>query len=160
MNAMRETLDHASVAADIAAATAFMQAHPAIDGAKLACVGLSFGGRFALAAGVAEESPFSLIVTVHAGGLAIDAPDSPHWRAAKLRGNLYVAAAEDDKQFPPDQRERLDAALRAADASYEIEVFAGSKHGFATPESAAHDPQQADAMWREVELRLRNVLAA
>ena len=48
----------------------------------------------------------------HGGRLATDAPDSPHLLAPKIKAKVYVAGADEDAGFPPEQ---ADAPARRAD---------------------------------------------
>jgi hypothetical protein len=43
-----------------------------------------------------------------------DDPQSPHLAADRIAATVYVAGAEDDDHFTPEQAELLDAALTGA----------------------------------------------
>ena len=60
---------------------------------------------------------------------------------------MYVAAAEDDRSFPPEQAERLEAALTAGGVDHVIETYP-ALHGFAVPDSPVFDADAAARHWR------------
>jgi carboxymethylenebutenolidase len=159
MNRMRGSLTHARIDLEMIALLDTMREDPAIIGDALACVGLSFGGRFALAAAANPLVPIKLAASIHGGGLAIESSDSPHRRAPAMQGRIYVAAAESDSQMPVEQLNQLDNALSRAGREYEIQTFPGTKHGFGTPESASFDPEATELLWAALKEQLDRVFA-
>jgi len=51
------------------------------------------------------------VASFHGGGLATDAPDSPHLLAPKMKAQFLIAVAENDDQRNPQEKEKLGAAL-------------------------------------------------
>jgi carboxymethylenebutenolidase len=160
MNRMRASLTHEWIDPKIVALLERMGCEPWIRSDALACVGLSFGGRFALAAAANSRISLKLAASIHGGGLATAAFDSPHLRAATMSGQIYVAAAEYDSQMPPEELQRLSYALSQAGRSFEIETFLGTRHGFSTPESAAFNAEATAQLWEAVHARLDRTLLA
>lgn len=87
------------------------------------------------------------------GSLATEAPDSPHLAAGSIAAELYFGHADQDENLPPEQIERLNAALDAAGVRYRAEVYAGAHHGYTQADLAAFGRYSADATerhWREL----------
>lgn len=113
-------------------------------------LGYCLGGGMALrAAGYFPERVVAA-ASVHGGGLATDAPDSPHRLASQMWGRLYLGVAGTDPHFPPIQQARLESALTAADICYQLEVFASARHGFAIPDMPVYDLVNAELCWAQL----------
>ena len=64
---------------------------------------------------------------------------------------MYVAAAENDKSFTPEQAETLDKALTAAGVEHTIEFYPAA-HGFAVSDhEGIYDPAAAERHWKAME---------
>ena len=59
----------------------------------------------------------------HGGGLVTDDATSPHLLADQMKATVYVAGAENDASFTPEQAETLDKALTAANVTHTIEIY-------------------------------------
>ena len=134
------------VMGDTRALLAHFDADPAVDTKTVCAVGYCMGGGYALRAAGTFADRVVAAASYHGGGLATDAPDSPHVVAARAKGRLYIGYAENDQSFPDAQREKLEAALTAARVSYTIECY-HARHGFAVPDHAVYDPAAAARHW-------------
>ena len=83
----------------------------------------------------------------HGGGLATDAEDSPHLLAPNMKAGFLIAIAENDDERNPEEKVRLREAFDAADVEAEIEVYAGTLHGWCPPDSAVYNEAQAERAW-------------
>ncbi|MGV3526456.1 MAG: dienelactone hydrolase family protein [Candidatus Sericytochromatia bacterium] len=108
-------------------------------------VGYCLGGGMALRAAAYFGQQIEAAASVHGGGLATDDPESPHRLAPHMAARLYLGIAGIDPHFPPLQQARLEAALKAAGRSYQLEVFARAEHGFAVPDMPTYNPDAATA---------------
>lgn len=117
---------------------------------RFGTVGYCMGGRMAFIS--AERIPERVVAAacIHPGGLVTDQPDSPHRGVGDIRGAVYVAAADEDRSFTPEQRETLGAALEAAGVTHEVEFFEGARHGFAVPDHSVYDESAAERQWEQV----------
>ena len=61
----------------------------------------------------------------HGGGLVTDDATSPHLLADQMKATVYVAGAENDASFTPEQAETLDKALTAANVRAHNRVLSG-----------------------------------
>jgi carboxymethylenebutenolidase len=71
---------------------------------------------------------------------------------------VYVAAAENDGSFPPEQAERLEAALVAAGVDHQLETYP-ALHGFAVSDNPTYDADAAERHWKALEDLFRSALA-
>ena len=83
----------------------------------------------------------------HGGGLASDAPDSPHLLAPKIKARVYVAGAIEDQSFPDAMKARLDAALTKAGVDHTIETYQ-AKHGWVFRDTPVYDAAAAERHWQ------------
>lgn len=109
--------------------------------------GYCFGGGRALTALATYPDRVVAAASFHGGNLASDAPNSPHRKAASIKGRLYVGSAGVDGSFPPEQSARLEAALRAAEVDYIMENYIGMEHGWTVPDSRVFNEAGAERHW-------------
>jgi len=117
---------------------------------KIGTVGYCMGGSRAMNAAAAYPDRIAAAASFHGGGLASDAPDSPHRQAASIKGRVYVGVAGVDKSFPPEQSARLAEALRNAEVDHLIENYVGKLHGWCVPDHGVYDAEGADRHWRRL----------
>jgi carboxymethylenebutenolidase len=76
--------------------------------------------------------------------------DSPHLLAPKIKAELYVAGADNDKSYPPEMAERLEKALTDAGVTHRDEIYEGASHGWMKPDFPIYDEAAAERGWREM----------
>lgn len=123
---------------DTEAFLAALSEQPAVAGDKVGTTGYCMGGGLALTAAGRFPDRVVAAASFHGGNLATDAPDSPHLAVATATARVYVAAAENDRSFPPEQEERLAAALREAGVEHTIETYPAA-HGFVLSDTPVYD---------------------
>jgi carboxymethylenebutenolidase len=112
--------------------------------------GYCMGGARALNVAAAWPDRIAAAASFHGGNLASDAEDSPHRRAAEMRGRIYVGTAGVDGSFPPEQAGKLAEALRAAEVDHVIENYAVTKHGWCVPDHSVFDAVGAERHWKRL----------
>jgi len=83
----------------------------------------------------------------HGGGLATDAPDSPHLLVPQIKAGFLIAIAENDDEKEPDAKVLLREAFDKAGVNAEIEVYEGALHGWCPPDSRVYNQAQAERAW-------------
>jgi carboxymethylenebutenolidase len=151
-----KTIDGAKTMSDTAAVLEYLSG--ANTTGKVGAVGYCMGGGYALRAAGTFPDRVAAAASFHGGALAIDAPDSPHRLAPKMRGKIYVGVASQDHSFDDAQRERLRAALADAGTDFEIEVYEGAKHGFAVTGHPVYDASAAERHWQALLTLFRETL--
>ena len=102
------------------------------DGA-VGCTGYCMSGPFAFAAAAQMADRIKASASFHGVRLYTDQDDSPHLDADKILGEMYIGCAETDDWAPPEMIEQLDAHMKTSGASYRIEWYPGTHHGFVFP---------------------------
>jgi carboxymethylenebutenolidase len=110
---------------------------------QIGITGYCMGGRMAITAAGTFGERVACAAAFHPGGLATDKPDSPHLRAANMRGELYIAGAMEDAGFDDAQKERLARALTDAGVTFTMETYP-AKHGWVPADTPVHDPEMAE----------------
>ena len=127
---------------------AFLAGRPEVSGSRVGTFGYCMGGRSALVVAARFPDRVAAAASFHGGNLAAeDDPESPAALADRLRAAVYVAAAQDDRAFPPEQYARLEAALAAAGVEYTMETYPAA-HGFAVPDNGTFDAAAHERHWQ------------
>ena len=135
---------------DTSAVLDWLANQPQVLGDKVGCTGYCMGAALALRA--AGHFPDRIVAAAgfHGGRLATDAPDSPHLLAPRIKAKVYIAGADQDAGFSPEQADRLRAALTAAGVANTVEIYEGALHGYAPPDMPVYNEAAAERHWREV----------
>ncbi len=113
-------------------------------------VGYCMGGPRALNAASGYPDRIAAAASFHGGNLASDAEDSPHRKADRIKGRVYVGVAGVDRSFPPEQSARLAQALREAEVDHIIENYVGKEHGWCVPDHGVYDAEGAERHWKRL----------
>ncbi|WP_054814871.1 dienelactone hydrolase family protein [Nocardia arizonensis] len=116
----------------------------------LGVVGYCMGARLALRIAGEFGPAIAAAACFHGGGLADDAPDSPHHAADRMSAELYIAHADNDRSMPRAQIATLDKTLDEAGARYTSVVYAGAAHGFTMRDIPVFDAEAYERHLREL----------
>jgi carboxymethylenebutenolidase len=109
--------------------------------------GYCMGGPMAFRTAAAVPARVGAVASFHGGGLVTDQPNSPHLQAAKTKAQFLVCIAENDDQRAPTHKTVLKETFEQAALPAEIEVYAGSAHGWCPPDSRVYNEGQAEKAW-------------
>lgn len=125
----------------------FLAGRPEVSGIGAGTTGYCMGGRISLIVAGHYPDQVAAAASFHGGRLAAtDDPDSPYLLADRIRARVYVAAAENDEHFPPEQHERLHQALTVAGVTHTIDTYPAA-HGFAVPDNPTYDAAADERHW-------------
>ena len=124
---------------------------------KAGAVGFCMGGGMAIAAAAAFPGRFAAVASFHGGNLATEAPTSPHLGAPQLKAEVYIAAAEDDRSYPPEMAAKFEAALTEAGVRLRTEIYPAA-HGWMMPDFPVYDPHAAERGWSELKAMFARLL--
>lgn len=110
------------------------------------CMGARVGWRIA----AAHPDRVRALAGFHGGGLATDAPDSPHRSADRLAAEVYLGHADQDKNMTPEQIATLDQALEDAGVTHRSEVYSGALHGYTMSDTAVFDEAACERHFAEL----------
>jgi carboxymethylenebutenolidase len=114
---------------------------------KMGTQGYCMGGPMAFRTSAAMPDRVGAVATFHGGGLVNDTPNSPHLEAAKSKAQFLVAIAANDDARSPKDKDALKETFAKAGLPAEIEVYAGSAHGWCPPDSQVYNEQLAEKAW-------------
>ena len=146
---MAQSVTKAMAASDTGAFLDFLSERPEVAGPRFGCTGYCMGGGLSLAAAASHPDRIAAAASFHGGRLATDAPDSPHRMVGSVKGRVYVAAAENDASFPPEQAQLLEDALTAAGVDHTLETYP-ALHGFAVSDNPTFDADAAERQWKSL----------
>ncbi|HLZ61004.1 MAG TPA: dienelactone hydrolase family protein [Ktedonosporobacter sp.] len=147
--------DEERVSGDIAGAVQILRhhaaPHPAGDRGKLAVVGFSLGGAYALDLSVKEAEEIAAVVTFYASYSGLDYSGS---KAAYL-----CHFAEDDPFEPAESVAEMEQELQAAGRSATFYTYPGTKHWFFEENRSEYDAEAARVAWERTISFLHQQLA-
>ena len=145
---------------DARAFVGFLDTQDAVAGdRKMGTTGYCMGGSMTMRTAAALPDRIGAGASFHGGRLVTDAPDSPHLLVDKMRAHYLFAIAENDDQKDPKAKTTLREAFAAAELAAEIEVYAGTLHGWCPPDSAVYNEAQAERAWRRLLALFETTLA-
>ncbi len=125
----------------------YLHARSDVKAGKIGTTGYCLGGRMSLIAATAFPDEIAATASFHGGGMATDAPDSPHLGVPKIKSKVYIAAATDDQSFPEEQKVRLEKALTDAHVDHKLETYP-AKHGWVFRDTPAYDAAANERHWQ------------
>jgi carboxymethylenebutenolidase len=154
------TLSPATALTDATAFVGFLDNQPSVDKKrKMGTTGYCMGGPFVFRTAAAFPDRVGAGATFHGGGLAADKPESPHLLISKMKAHFLIAIAENDDQREPEVKNILRDSFAKAKLPAEIEVYAGTKHGWCPPDSAVYNADQAERAWGRMSVLFKAALA-
>lgn len=116
---------------DAVAYIGFLDKQKEVDTAKkIGTQGYCMGGPLVFKTAATVNNRVGAGATFHGGGLVTDKPDSPHLLIPKMKTHMLIAIASNDDAKQPDAKDKLKAAFASAKIPAEVEVYAGSQHGW------------------------------
>jgi len=157
--ALHDTLTAATALTDARVFVPWLDGQPGVDRKrKLGTTGYCMGGPFTLRTAAAFPGRVGAGASFHGGGLVTDKPDSPHLLIPKIKAHYLVAIAENDDQRDPKAKDVLREAFARAKLPAEIEVYAGTLHGWCPPDSQVYNPDQAERAWSRMLVLFKGAL--
>lgn len=150
---IRAAMNHLTIADvddDTAAMLAWLDAQEKVRPGKVGCVGHCMSGRYVTTVAARFPHRIAAAASLYGVGIVTDQPDSPHLLLDKVRGELYYAFAETDHSVPANVIPDLEAALKKAGTRYQLEIFAGTQHGFCFAERSFYAPIAAEQTWSRI----------
>ncbi|HLK69726.1 MAG TPA: dienelactone hydrolase family protein [Bryobacteraceae bacterium] len=139
---------------DAAAYVAFLDAQKEVDKSKkIGTQGYCMGGPLIVKTAAALPERIGAAASFHGGGLVTANPDSPHLLAPKIKARMYFGVAASDDSRSPTDKDKLKEALAAAKVPAEIEVYAGTIHGWCVRDmpmqngAPIYNKAEADRAW-------------
>jgi carboxymethylenebutenolidase len=143
-----QSLTVATAATDAGAFVPWLDKQPSVNKKrKMGTTGYCMGGPYTFRMAAQFPDRVGAIATFHGAALATDKPDSPHLLIPKMKASALIAIAASDDKSDPKAKDTLNAAFAAAGLPHEVEVYAGTKHGWCPPDTAVYDHDAAEKAW-------------
>jgi carboxymethylenebutenolidase len=157
---LRATLSPASAKTDADAFIPWLDTQASVDtGRKVGTTGYCMGGPLVFQTAAAQAGRVGAAATFHGGGLVTDDADSPHLLIPAMKADFLVAIAENDDQKQPEAKGVLRESFKKAGLPAEIEVYAGTLHGWCPPDAAVYNAAQAERAWERLLVLFKKALA-
>ena len=158
--ALRGSLNADTAPVDAKAFLGFLDKQKATDTRRKAgTMGYCMGGPLVMRTAAALPDRIGAGASYHGGGLATDKPDSPHLLIPSMKASFLIAVAANDDEKDPAAKDTLRAAFDKAKLPAEIEVYAGTKHGWCPTDSPVYDHDQAEKAWERMMALFAKALA-
>jgi carboxymethylenebutenolidase len=132
---------------DAGAYLSWLAACPRAADGPVGITGYCMGAGLALRTAGTYPERVAAAAGFHGANLATDAPDSPHLLAHRITAELYFGHADQDASLPPEQIQRLDQTLAAANVRYQAEVYVGARHGYTQADTAVYNTDASERHW-------------
>lgn len=153
--------DNRLIVSDTAGMLDFLQGEPDVKGPPYGCVGYCMSGQYVFSVAGAYPEQFGAMASFYGAGLLTRREDSPHLMAKNITsGELYFAFAEIDHYVKDSTIKRLPELLGPLGVKYRIEVYPGTRHGFAFPLRHCHDKAAAERHYERLFALYRRALPA
>jgi carboxymethylenebutenolidase len=157
---LMHTLTPETAATDAKAFVSYLDSQPSVDKKrKMATTGYCMGGPFVFRTAAAFPDRIGAAATFHGGGLVTDKPDSPHLLIPQMKAHFLIAIAANDDEKQPQAKDVLRDAFAKAHLPAEVEVYAGTMHGWCPPDSQVYNHDQAEKAWSRMLVLFSNSLA-
>src|SRR5436190_18944054 len=158
--ALAGSLTPQTAVTDAQAFVAWLDGQPSVDRRrKMGTTGYCMSGPFTMRAAAALPDRIGAGASFHGGSLVTDKPDSPHLLAARMKARYLFAIAESDDQRQPEAKNVLREAFATAKLPAEIEVYAGTIHGWCPTDSRVYNHDQAEKAWSRMLALFKAALA-
>jgi carboxymethylenebutenolidase len=114
---------------------------------KIGTQGYCMGGPIAFRTAAAVPDRVGAVATFHGAALVTKQPNSPHLEAAKSHAQFLVAIAESDDKNSPTDKTAIKEAFDKAHLPAEVEVYAGTAHGWCPPDTNVYNEMAAEKAW-------------
>lgn len=158
--ALAGSLNATTAATDAKAFVAYLDSQPSVDKSrKMGTTGYCMGGPLTMRTAAALPDRIGAGASFHGGTLVTDKPDSPHLLVPKMKAHYLFAVAENDDKRQPEAKDVLREAFAKAHLPAEIEVYAGTLHGWCPPDSRVYNEAQAEKAWSRMLALFKTALA-
>ncbi len=157
---LMQALNATTHVTDARAFIAWLDSQPQVDkNRKIGTTGYCMGGPIVMRTAAAVHDRVGAGASFHGASLVTADADSPHLLVQQMKAKFLFAIAENDDQREPEAKNVLREAFQKAGLQAEIEVYAGTAHGWCPPDSAVYNEAQAERAWNRLLVLFKNALA-
>jgi carboxymethylenebutenolidase len=148
------TVTPTNIVSDAEALLAHAADDPAAADGPVGVVGFCMSGGLAISLARAMPERVTAAASIHGAWLVRDTDDSPHLDLDPVQAEIHLAWCAEDTTAPPEHRDQMEAALRAAGVTYTLDWHDDAVHGFAPP-GPRHHREASELHWERVHSLLR-----
>lgn len=157
---LMSTLSAETNLTDAKAFVGYLDGQGAVDTKrKMGTTGYCMGGPMTMRTAAAHADRVGAAGSFHGGGLVTKDPNSPHLLVPQMKVQYLFAIAESDDKSQPEAKTVLREAFDKAKLKAEIEVYAGTMHGWCPPDAAVYNKDQAEKAWSRLLATFKTALA-
>lgn len=146
--ALAHSLTPGTAVIDAKAFAEFLDSQRTVDvKRKMGTMGYCMSGPIALRTAAARADRIGAVATFHGGGLVTKDPDSPHLLIPQTKAHYLIAIAANDDERDPGAKTTLRESFDRAHLQAEVEVYAGTQHGWCPTDSMVYNHDQAEKAW-------------
>jgi carboxymethylenebutenolidase len=143
---------------DIDAWVAALRTLDGVAPGPIGTFGYCMGARLAVRTATTHPGVVAACAGFHGGGLATDAPDSPHLGLGNASARFVFGHADHDQSMDADAVARLGRALDAAGLEATNEIYPGASHGYSMADTSAFHAEATERHFRELRALLDSTL--
>jgi carboxymethylenebutenolidase len=150
---MFELMDDATtekIVADTRSIIDYVRADSEAKDGPIGAVGYCMSGKYIVQLGAEYPDDFAALASYYGVGIQTEEDNSPHLTASKIKGELYLAFAEQDVYVPAPLLESIPKEMDKAGINYRMEIYPGTDHGFAFPQRPAYVKPAAERHWERM----------
>lgn len=155
-----QPLSPEAMARDATAYVDFLRGEPSTAAGSMGVVGYCFTGAMALRIAAARPDAIAAAASFHGGGLHTDAPTSPDLELPRVKAQLHIGHAFEDRSMPAAAIAAFDRALTAWGGRYESLVYDRAGHGWTVPDRPVYDREQAERAYANLTALFARTLGA
>jgi carboxymethylenebutenolidase len=157
---LTQPLTPEAIARDATAYVDFLRLAESTAAGPMGVVGYCFTGAMALRIAAARADVIVAAASFHGGGLHTDAPTSPDLDLPRVKAQLHVGHAFEDRSMPADAIANFDRALAAWGGRYESLVYDRAGHGWTVPDRPVYNREQAERAYANLTALFARTLTA
>jgi carboxymethylenebutenolidase len=158
--ALYDSVTAETAVTDAKALVAWLDGQPPVERKRrMGTCGYCMGGTLTMRAAAAVPDRIGAGASFHGGSLVTDKPDSPHLLVPRMKAQYLFAIAANDDQRQPETKNVLRQAFATAKLPAEIEVYAGTVHGWCPTDSRVYNHDQAEKAWGRMLALFKTALA-
>ena len=117
---------------------------------KVGIVGYCMSGRFVISAAAEFSDKIKATASFYGVDIVTNKKDSPHLLSNKIKGEIYLAFAENDIWVPNKVLNKIMSSFSNLKIKSNIDVYKRTDHGFAFPERNTYNKKAADKHWKKL----------
>ena len=118
-----------------------------VKNSGIGILGYCMSGQYVVSCASSYPNQIKALASFYGVGIYTKKQDSPHLVSHKIKGEIYLAFAEQDKYVEPKEVDSIINHFSKDNINCELEVYKGTDHGFAFPDRYSYQKEAAEKHW-------------